>query len=669
MKEKTCSTALFLFLLPLCGLQAQEADTLKSVNLEEVLIVKQLNHLNELVKVDLKMNPVNSSQEVLRLVPGLFIAQHAGGGKAEQLFLRGFDLDHGTDINITVDGMPVNMPSHAHGQGYADLHFLQPETIESVDFDKGPYNASKGDLATAGYVAFKTKDRMDNEVGVEIGQYGTRRMRFSYSLLDNERQSMYVSSAFLRSDGYFDAPQNFKRLNLLTKYTQRGERSQFSLMLSHFNSTWNASGQIPQRVVDAGLIGRFGALDDTEGGDTYRTNFNVTYRRQLADDAEFNGNAWLSHYYFNLYSNFTFYLNDSENGDQINQRENRLLSGANAEYKKMFFIGRSDWKVNAGMGFRYDKVDGLALYHTHSRNRIGTFALGDVGESNMYGYVSANIEWGKWMINPALRFDYFDFDYTDRTREEFTNPGVSKAILSPKLNIIYHLNPHWQFLLKMGKGFHSNDARVVVAERGKQILPAAYGADLGVLWKPIPRLMLNASLWYLRMQQEFVYVGDEAVVEAGGRTRRLGVDLGVRWNFLSRFYWQADYTYSHARSMDEPNGENYIPLAPVHTFAAGLSYNWKGVAAGVKCRFLSDRPANEDYTLTAKGYCITDLNLSYTYRLVTVGTVVENLFNVAWNEAQFATETRLQGESAPVTEIHFTPGTPFNMRGFVTLHF
>lgn len=681
----TCSLAFcFVVITPLRGVNVsrervsvipvdsagfQFHDTTKNIILHEVVISKKLNHLNEIAKVDLKVNPVNSSQEVLRSVPGLFIAQHAGGGKAEQMFLRGFDLDHGTDINVSVDGMPVNMVSHAHGQGYADLHFLQPETIESIDFDKGPYNVTKGDLATAGYVAFKTKDRMDNDISLEIGQFNTQRLRASFSFLNNQKQSFYVSSAFLASDGYFDSPQNFKRFNLMAKYTQWNENSRFNIILSHFNSTWNASGQIPQRAVDEGLITRFGALDDTEGGNTDRTNLNLFHVQTLSNGATISNNAWLSYYHFNLYSNFTFFLKDSVNGDQINQRENRLLGGTNSEYNQSFNWGKTNWQFKGGIGFRYDQVKDLALYHTVSRQRIGTFALGDVNESSLYGYASADIEWGKWMINPAVRLDYFTFDYVDRTLTEYKDPKVSKAVVSPKLNFIYRLNSELQFLLKMGKGFHSNDARVVVAERGKSILPAAYGADFGVLCKPIPSLMINAAVWYLWMQQEFVYVGDDAIVEPSGKSSRVGLDLGLRWEFFKRWYFQADYTYSHARSIDDPEGEDYIPLAPVHTFVTGLSYLWKGLTAGIRCRYLGDRPANEDYSITAKGYFVADLNASYTYKRITVGAVIENLFNTKWNEAQFATETRLQGEPEPVTELHFTPGTPFNARGFVTFRF
>lgn len=655
--------------LPEDSTKIRDDEPEKVFTLQEVVIVKQLNHMNATSKVDLKVNPVNSSQEVLRTVPGLFIAQHAGGGKAEQMFLRGFDLDHGTDINISVDGMPVNMVSHAHGQGYADLHFLQPETIESVEFDKGPYNVSKGDLATAGYVSFKTKDRMDNEVSLEIGEFNTQRLRASFSFLNAPQQSFYVSSSYLLSDGYFVASQNFNRFNLMSKYTRWNDNSRFSVTLSHFSSVWNASGQIPQRAVDDGIITRFGALDDTEGGNTGRSSLNLLHDLTLGNGATIRSNTWLSYYDFNLYSNFTFFLKDSINGDEINQREKRLLGGVNTEYLQSFKVGKSNWQLKAGVGFRYDRIDDLALYHTKKRQMLGTFALGDVHESSLFGYAGLNIEWGKWLINPAVRIDHFTFDYVDHTVTEYTNPKVTQAIVSPKLNFIYHLNSKLQFLLKMGKGFHSNDARVVIAEKGKSVLPAAYGVDLGILWKPLPYLMLNATGWFLQMQQEFVYVGDDAVVEPSGCSRRYGIDLGARCQLNGRFYLQADYTYSHARSMDDPAGENYIPLAPVNTLMAGLSYQWKGLSASLKGRYLGNRPANEDYTIKAKGYFVADLNASYTYNRVTVGAVIENLFNTEWNEAQFATETRLQNEPTSVTELHFTPGTPFNARGFVTVRF
>ncbi|MEO1653079.1 MAG: TonB-dependent receptor plug domain-containing protein, partial [Bacteroidota bacterium] len=249
---------------------------------------------------------VITAQEILRRVPGLFIGQHAGGGKAEQIFLRGFDIDHGTDVNLTVDGMPVNMVSHAHGQGYADMHFLIPETIDQIDFGKGPYYAHKGNFNTAGYVDFETKNRLDNSlVKLEYGRFNTFRSVGLFNLVNTEKNNAYLAAEYTLTDGPFDASQNFTRFNLMGKYTgQVSSRDRFSLLVSHFTSKWDASGQIPNRAVDAGLIGRFGAIDDTEGGSTTRTNVMGEFIRNLNANTFLKSHAFYSHYTFELFSNF-----------------------------------------------------------------------------------------------------------------------------------------------------------------------------------------------------------------------------------------------------------------------------------------------------------------------------------------------------------------------------
>lgn len=649
-----------------------EKDTTDIIDLKDVVITSRRSaHLSQIAKVDLQVNPVKSSQEILRTVPGLFIAQYAGGGKAEQMFLRGFDLDHGTDINLSVDGMPVNMVSHAHGQGYADLHFLQPEVIERIDFDKGNYDMTKGDLANAGYVAFKTKDRMPTEVGVEVGMHQFQRYRASISLLNNERQSFYVSSAFLADEGFFEHPQHFKRFNILAKYTNWGENSRYNIIASHFNSSWNASGQIPERAVDNGMIGWFGSLDASEGGSTSRTNLQFLHRLDLADGTTVNSDAYVSYYTFNLFSNFTFLLNDPVNGDEINQREKRIIAGGHTDATNHFHVSDNKWKWAGGVGFRYDKVDDIALYHTRERERIGTYSLGDIGQSNLFAYAGLEINLGEhWMINPSVRVDWFHFNYTDKTSTEFSDPGVAQAAFSPKLNIIYTPSDRLQLFAKAGRGFHSNDARVVVVENGKDVLPATTGFDLGFSWKPFDNLMLHAAGWYLHMNEELVYVGDEAIVEPSGASRRLGFDFGARYEPVKGLYIQADYTYSHGRIIDEPKGADYIPLAPCHTFLGAVTYEKNGWSGSIRGRWMGNRPANEDYSLTAKGYFITDLNLQYTFKKrLTLGCAIENLFDVKWKEAQFATETLIPGDSEPITDICFTPGTPFSLRGYVAFKF
>ena len=250
-----------------------------AINLNEVVISPKINALHLITDIDIQSNPVNSSQDILRKVPGLFIGQHAGGGKAEQMFLRGFDIDHGTDINVTVDGLPVNMVSHAHGQGYADLHFVIPETIDKIDFGKGPYYENKGNFNTAGYVNFMTKRRLENSsIKLEIGQFDTYRLLGMFNLLENNNQNAYVATEFLATDGPFESPQNFNRINIFGKYTGIiSNTDRVGITASYFTSKWDASGQIPQRAVDSGEISRFGAIDDTEGGNTSRINLLINY--------------------------------------------------------------------------------------------------------------------------------------------------------------------------------------------------------------------------------------------------------------------------------------------------------------------------------------------------------------------------------------------------------
>jgi outer membrane cobalamin receptor len=642
--------------------------------LNEIVIQPKLSAMNVISKIDLETTPVNSSQEILRKVPGLFIGQHAGGGKAEQIFLRGFDIDHGTDIAISVDGMPVNMVSHAHGQGYADLHFVIPETVEKIDFGKGTYYANKGDFATAGYVAFQTKDKIEkSSIGVEVGQFNTLRTVGLFNLLGNQKtQSAYIATEYILTDGPFDSPQNFNRINLLGKYSAiLKDNSKFSILASRFSSKWDASGQIPQRLVDNGTISRFGAVDDTEGGNTSRTNFNASLSKPIDENTFLKANAFYSNYQFELYSNFTFFLDDPINGDQIKQKENRDIYGMNAELNKKTKINDTDVLLQFGAGFRADATTDSELSHTLNRSvLLENIKLGDIDESNLFTYLNSEFNFGKLMINPAIRLDYFKFNYQDKLMENYKTQSESKVKFSPKLNFIYSQNNNLQFFIKAGMGFHSNDARVVVQNSGKQILPTAIGTDIGTIWKPFPKLIVNSALWYLFLEQEFVYVGDAGIIEPSGKSKRMGAELGLRYQLNDWLYFDADANYTYARSIDEPKGQDYIPLAPDFTTTGGLSFQkLNGFSGGIRYRYLKNRPANEDNSIVAKGYFISDLNVNYQYKNINFGIAVENIFDTAWNETQFATESRLQNEPESVEEIHFTPGTPFFMKGKITYTF
>jgi outer membrane cobalamin receptor len=648
-----------------------ESQTLR---LDEVFISSKLPIMNVISKIDLATRPVNSSQEILRKVPGLFIGQHAGGGKAEQIFLRGFDIDHGTDIAISVDVMPVNMVSHAHGQGYADLHFVIPETLDKIDFGKGSYFASKGDFATAGYVSFQTKEKInESQVSFEAGQFNSLKTVGLFNLLDSKsRDNAYIATEYVLTDGPFDSPQNFKRLNLFGKYTANfNNSSKVSFTASQFTSKWDASGQIPQRLVDAGIIGRFGAVDNTEGGNTSRTNFNVAYTKAIDDNTLVKANTFYSNYQFELFSNFTFFLIDPVNGDQIRQKEFRNIYGLNTELSKKLNWNNNNVLLQYGFGFRADETKGSELSRTANRKTtLEKLQLGDVDQSNYFGYFNGEIEFGKLKINPALRIDHFKFNYEDKLQTVFETKTESKTKFSPKLNFIYTQSNQVQFFIKSGFGFHSNDTRVVVAQLGKEILPTSFGADFGTTFKATPRLIVNTALWFLNLQQEFVYVGDAGIVEPSGRSRRIGADLGIRYQLNDYLFLDADANYTRARSIDEPKGQDYIPLAPAFTTTGGLSFtNYKGFSGGINYRYLKSRPANEDNSIVAEGYFVSDLNLNYETKQYVFGLAVQNIFNTEWNETQFATESRLQNETASVEEIHFTPGTPFFLKGKITYKF
>jgi TonB-dependent Receptor Plug Domain len=652
--------------------------TPKISSLQEIKVIASANKgiFKTISNLDIHLRPINNSQEVLRMVPGLFIGQHAGGGKAEQIFLRGFDLDHGTDINLFVDGMPVNMVSHAHGQGYADLHFVIPELIDKVNFNKGPYYADKGNFTTAGFVEFKTKDYLEsNFVKAEGGQFGSFRGIAGINLLqpkkDRRNQSLYFASEGSFTNGYFESPQNFTRFNGLLKYHGSiGNQHTLTATLSAFTSKWNASGQIPDRAIESGLVGFYGAIDNTEGGNTSRYNASLQMLTKLNNGATVRNQIYYTKYKFELYSNFTFFKEDPINGDQIRQKENRNIVGYNGSYQKEFFMGAIQTETKTGVQVRYDNNRDVEL--TRTRNRVtntNEIMRGEVNELNTGVYWAQRFSFSKKLdITGALRADYFYNGYHNKLTTQTLS--ANSVIFNPKLNFNYRVNDKVQLYLYNGRGFHSNDTRVAVQQNGRKVLPPTYGTDLGGVFKPGKKLVLQSALWYLWLDQEFVYVGDEGVVEAGGQTRRIGFDLSARYELIKNLYADIDISLANPKALGVAKAESYLPLAPRFTSIGGLSYRkeqgWNG---SLRYRFMDNRPANEDYSITAKGYFVVDAAINYNKKKWEAGLSIQNLLNTKWKETQFDTESRLQTEALPVSEIHFTPGTPFFARLNFTVFF
>ena len=654
-----------------------------ALNLREVT-VSQPRDVNQSLAavshIDQVLRPVNSAQDLLRLVPGLFIAQHAGGGKAEQIFLRGFDCDHGTDFAVSIDGLPVNMVSHAHGQGYADFHFVIPETVDQLRVYKGPYTARFGDFATAGAGEFTTKTSLDRSlVKLELGQFDTRRAlvlldllgHHDRHLLSKKPESAYVAAEYNFTNSYFDQKQHFKRFNGLAKYTgQLSDRTSLTLLGSHFTSNWDASGQIPERGVREGIISRYGSIDPTEGGRTARTNASAVLTTALPHDAVLRQQAYYSKYDFSLYSNFTFFLQDPVNGDEIHQTDDRHLFGYTATYDRDTELGGRSLHSTLGVGTRNDFSD-LGLFHTVRRyTRLGTVTSGRLYERNVNAYLDETLNLtDRLTVNASARLDVFTFDFRgqlyDTTAAALTplRGRATRARVSPKLNLYYQLTPVVQLFARSGFGFHSNDARGVIrGTAGANVLPRAIGYEVGSTFKPVPSLVVNTALWALHLQDELVYIGDAGEVESTGPTRRFGLDVSARYQLTPSLFADLDLNYNHGRQVDAPKDANYIPLAPTFTSTGGLTVKRPGgLNASLRYRAIDDRPANDDGSITARGYFLLDAVVRYTKARFEIGATAENLLNVEWNQAQFATETRLPTEplGTSVDELHFTPGTPF----------
>lgn len=633
--------------------------------------------LSTLTQVDKELRPTNSAQDLLRLVPGLFIAQHAGGGKAEQIFIRGFDVDHGTDFAVAIDGIPVNMVSHAHGQGYADFHFVIPETVDRLQVNKGLYSARQGDFATSGSGDFYTKNAIDRSmIKFEYGMFDTYRGVGLFrlpgeKLITGNNENAYIAGEYNFTNSYFDSPQRFNRYNLFGKYTTGiGAKGSLQVSASTFSASWDASGQIPERAVQAELIDRFGAIDNTEGGQTSRTNANAILLLSTKNDAVIKNQFFYSQYSFNLYSNFTFFLNDSINGDQIRQTEQgRDIYGYAASFDKTNYSGKNSLRTVIGAGTRYDNGV-ITLMRTVKRVVYDTVALGELTEQNIHGFIDETMNIGAhFSVNAGVRYDYFIFQY-DNFIADTAEGTATKGRVSPKLSFFYTPNASLQFYVKSGMGFHSNDARSVVSGQAGNALPRAVGYEAGSTFRLFNRLLMNVALWGLDLENELVYVGDEGIVEISGATRRLGADLAFRLELTKVIFADMDVNYNHGRYTDLPDGENFIPLAPSLTSTGGISLkNEKGLSASLRYRYIDDRPANENNTVRAQGYFLLDAVMNYQLKNYSFGLTAENLLNAEWNQAQFDTESRLRGEAMPVSELHYTPGSPFFLKGTISVQF
>ncbi len=645
---------------------------------------------------DLLMRPRPRPADILRVVPGMFVNQHAGGGKANQYFLRGFDADHGTDIALSFDGVPINMVSHGHGQGYADLSWVIPELVDYVDVFKGPYAPSHGDFATAGSIQMVSRSATKRtSVATTVGRFETFRLLATGSPWLTRRWRSLVAAESYFTNGPFSRGEGYARYNAFAKLTRDlGAGSSLALSLTSYAGSWNASGQIPQRAVDAGALGRFDSIDPTDGGDSSRHSAYLTYLGRPTGDSELSILAYAVRYQFAMFSNFTFFANDPVMGDQIEQTDSRTMLGLRTRYRT-----RTSWRsirfdTSIGAEARRDDIDN-ALYKTSARSRWDTTADARVVQASAAAWLKQDIAWTR-RVRTVLgaRYDYYDFNVRDRLAMVPGSSSASRGILSPKASLVVTPRRRLDLFANFGMGFHSNDARSNVRRTGTE-LARATGYELGTRAKVGDWLDLAGSLWLLDLDSEIVWVGDEGATEARGPTRRYGVELETRARLTDWLIADADVTLSRARFRDLPSGNDQIPLAPRLTVTAGVSVRHpKGMFGRLGLRSLSDRPLTEDGFLQADGFTLVDLTVGYRTGRYEISLAADNLLNAAWREAQFATTSRLgadpaidmppppntcpagtrtetsdNGSFAGCNDVHFTPGAPLNVMATLRLFY
>lgn len=633
--------------------------------------------VQSIANINLKLRPIQSAQDLLKTIPGLFIAQHAGGGKSEQIFLRGFDNDHGTDFAISVDEIPVNLSSHAHGQGYADLHFLIPEIIEDADYYKGPHEASIGNFAVSGAASYTTKKEIHkNIVRLEYGQYNFARALGVFDVLrtknlfSKKKETAYIAVEGTFNEGFFKSKQNLKRINTFSKYTgEFGQNYFLAASVSTFNSTWNASGQIPLRAVQSGLISRFGAIDDSEGGSTERVHVNLELNKKEEDKKEWKHQLYYVYNNYDLYSNFSFFQNNPVDGDMIHQAENRNSLGYNSKFLQSFNIANFKNKLEIGAGVQYTHHD-VKLDNNKQRAFTGNVNKFVNREMNANLYLKDLIHLSsKVSILAGLRTDFFTFD-VDEIQPIVSRKKTNAIRFSPKFSLFYDITKNMQLYAKASSGFHSNYAQSAVNDREIHPLPRAIGYDLGSEFKIGNNLLVNTALWYSKSDAEYVFVADGFEFENKGRSQRYGVDASLRyqpWNFL---WVDTDINYSYGTLLDEPSNANKIPSAPRFTNTGGITLqSGKGFSGAINYRYLGERPLIEDESVVAEDYFVLDATLKYKKKNYEIAFFVENVLDTQWVEAVFYDTSRLQGEATEVEDFHFTPGTPFSAKLGVTYYF
>lgn len=616
--------------------------------------------------------PISRPAEVLEFVPGLVATQHSGDGKANQYFLRGFNLDHGTDLSASIDGVPNNLRTHAHGQGYNDLNGLMPELIQTIEYRKGPYYAEDGDFSSAGAVRIRYKNELEHPfVQLTTGEHGYQRALIAGSAAIGATSHLLLALDAGIYDGPWDKAENERRASLLAKYTSGTVEDGYGLEFIGYRNRWDSSDQIPLRAVKSGQIDRFGQIDPDLGGRTSRYTLSGDLHRPLGD-GHLLLNAYAVHYSLDLLSDFTYFLDDPVHGDEFEQADNRNYYGGQAKYVTQWNTGGVAQGLAFGVEARADDISRVGLYHTQARQRVSITRQDAVKERSVGLFVSYDARWTDWLRSVAgVRADYYQ---TDVDSNISANSGSAHDhSLSPKLSMILGPWAHTEFFLNAGRGFHSNDARGATlhvdptdptqAASPLNLIVPTTGEELGMRSSLTDKLTLTAALWRLKIGSELVFSGDGGTTEPSYPSRRRGIELSADYQALPWLLINADYASSHGRFVNNPDGDR-IPNAVESVASVGIDAHGDSPwSAGVRYRFLGPAPLIEDNSVRSHSTTVVNAQLGYAFNpRVKLTMEVLNALNSTDNDITYFYASQLAGESQPVDDIHFHPVEPRSVR-------
>lgn len=640
-------------------------DTVEvKANSEDLVGEADSANVGTVTRKQLEARTVYRPGELLEATPGLVVSQHSGEGKANQFYLRGFNLDHGTDLRTTVDGMLINQRGHAHGQGWTDLNFIIPELATGLQYKKGPYYAEEGDFSSAGAVSVGYADKLPEGIAAAgVGTNGFRRALLADSPTYGEGHLLYALE-LLHNDGPFVHPDDYRKINSLLRYSQGIAANGFNVTAMAYKGKWNATDQIPERAIDSGLISsRFDAIDPTDGGESHRYSLSTAWQRTDATSST-KANAYVVANQLNLFSNFTYFLDDPINGDQFKQADRRTTSAMNVSHTWQLSATKAS-ENTVGFQLQNDNIFN-GLFSTKAREQLSVTRQDHTVEQSAGLYFNNAMEWrDKFRTVAGVREDIYRFDVKSTLG---ANSGkVAASITSPKLSLIFGPWAKTEYYVNLGSGFHSNDARGTTTTMdpktgtpAEKVTPLvrSKGYEIGVRSGFIPGLQSSLSLYRLNFDSELIFVGDAGTTEAGRPSSRTGFEFANYYQPRDWLTIDADVAFAKARFRNSDPTGNRIPGAVEGVASlAGAVDNLGPIFGGLQFRYFGPRPLIEDNSVRSKSTSTFNGRIGYKIsKQMRVELEGFNLLNKRASAIDYYYTSRLPGEpAAGVADVHFHP--------------